>query len=129
VLSRSYPALTDDPKLLAFLGEQRGKTRFLAATPNALLAAPMIIQTSQPVMAVGGFFGNDPVMAVDAFAEKIEQGEVRFVVLSANRRTRDFERWVRTHGKPVDPDLWRSLPPDPRRSIVLYDLSRGHSAD
>jgi 4-amino-4-deoxy-L-arabinose transferase-like glycosyltransferase len=123
ILSRDWKALTDDPKLQAFLQEHRGNARFLLAAPNALLAAPVIIGTGQPVMAFGGFFGNDPVMSVDAFAKAVERGEVRFVVLATNRRTRDFERWVRAHGTIVDPSQWRSLPPEPRRAIMLYDLA------
>lgn len=122
ILSRNWTALTDDPKLQAFLQQHRGNARFLLAAPNALLAAPVIIGTGQPVMAFGGFFGNDPVMSVDAFAKAVERGDVRFVVLATNRRTRDFERWVRAHGTVVDPAQWRSLPPEPRRAIVLYDL-------
>jgi 4-amino-4-deoxy-L-arabinose transferase-like glycosyltransferase len=123
LLSRSYRPLTDDPKLHAFLRDQRGEARFLLAAPNALLAEPVIIHTDQPAMAFGGFFGDDPVMSVDDFAKRVDRGEVRFVVLAANRRMRDFERWVRAHGMPVDPSLWRSLPPEPRRSIALYDLA------
>lgn len=123
ILSRDWKALTDDPKLQAFLQRHRGTARFLLAAPNALLAAPVIIGTGQPVMAFGGFFGNDPVMSVDAFAKAVERGEVRFVVLATNRRTRDFERWVRAHGTIVDPAQWRSLPVEPRRAIVLYDLA------
>jgi 4-amino-4-deoxy-L-arabinose transferase-like glycosyltransferase len=123
LLSRSYRPLTDDPKLRAFLQDHRGQTRFLLAAPNALLAAPVIVHTGQPVMAFGGFFGDDPVMSVEDFASRVEQGEVRFVVLATNRRVRDFERWVRGHGTPVDPALWRSLAPEPRRSIALYDLA------
>ena len=123
LLSRSYRALSDDPKLRAFLQDHRGDARFLLAAPNALLAAPVIIHSGQPVMAFGGFFGTDPVMSVDAFAKRVEQGEVRFVVLGNTRRPRDFERWVQAHGTPVDPALWRSLPPEPRRSIALYDLA------
>ena len=123
LLSRTYGALTNDPKLRAFLQEHRGETPFLLATPNALLAASIIIHSGQPVMAFGGFFGTDPVLSVDAFAKRVEQGEVRFVVLGNARRPRDFERWVQAHGTPVDPDLWRSLPTEPRRSIVLYDLA------
>jgi MYXO-CTERM domain-containing protein len=122
ILSRNWTALTDDPKLQAFLKEHRGDARFLLAAPNALLAAPLIVRTGQPAMAFGGFFGNDPVMSVDAFAKAVERGEVRFVVLATNRRTRDFERWVRAHGTVVGPSLWRSLPPEPRRAIALYDL-------
>jgi 4-amino-4-deoxy-L-arabinose transferase-like glycosyltransferase len=123
ILSRDWKALTDDPKLQAFLQQHRGNARFLLAAPNALLAAPVIIGTGQPVMAFGGFFGNDPVMGVDAFAKAVERGEVRFVVLATNRRTRDFERWVLAHGTIVDPSQWRSLPPEPRRAILLYDLA------
>jgi len=123
LLSRTYGALTNDPKLRAFLQEHRGETPFLLATPNALLAASIIIHSGQPVMAFGGFFGTDPVLSVDAFAKRVEQGEVRFAVLGNARRPRDFERWVQAHGTPVDPDLWRSLPTEPRRSIVLYDLA------
>jgi 4-amino-4-deoxy-L-arabinose transferase-like glycosyltransferase len=123
LLSRSYRALTDDPKLRAFLQEHRGDARFLLAAPNALLAAPVIIHSGQPVMAFGGFFGTDPVLSVDAFAKQVERGEVRFVVLGNTRRPRDFERWVQAHGRPVDAELWRSLPLEPRRSIVLYDLA------
>ncbi len=123
ILSSDWKALTDDPKLQAFLQQHRGNARFLLAAPNALLAAPVIIGTGQPVMAFGGFFGNDPVMGVDAFAKAVERGEVRFVVLATNRRTRDFERWVLAHGTIVDPGQWRSLPPEPRRAILLYDLA------
>ena len=46
-----------------FLQDNRGKSRFPACRPNALLAAPVIVRTGQPVMAFGGFFGTDPVMA------------------------------------------------------------------
>jgi 4-amino-4-deoxy-L-arabinose transferase-like glycosyltransferase len=123
LLSRNYGALTNDPKLRAFLQEHRGEARFLLAAPNALLAAPVIIQSGQPVMAFGGFFGSDPVLSVDAFARQVERGEVRFVVLGNTRRQRDFEHWVQAHGTPVDPDLWRSRLTEPRRSIVLYDLA------
>jgi 4-amino-4-deoxy-L-arabinose transferase-like glycosyltransferase len=123
ILSRNYIALTDDPKLHAFLQQRHGPAPFLLAAPNALLAAPVIIRTGQPVLAFGGFFGNDPVMSVDAFAKRVERGEVRFVVLATNRRIRDFERWVRAHGTIVDPAEWRSLPPEPRRAIVLYDVA------
>ena len=116
-------ALTDDPKLQAFLQEHRGNARFLLAAPNALLAAPVIIGTGQPVMAFGGFFGNDPVMSVDAFAKAVERGEVRFVVLA----TKPAHARLRALGARPRHDR-RSCPvalaaAEPRRAIVLYDLA------
>ncbi|MGD9878980.1 MAG: glycosyltransferase family 39 protein [Reyranella sp.] len=123
ILSRDWRALTDDPRLAAFLRDNRGKARFLLAAPNALLAAPVIVRTGQPVMAFGGFSGTDPVMGIDAFARLVERGEVRYAVLGSTRRQGEFERWVVAHGRPVDPAAWRSLPPEPRRTIILFDLT------
>ena len=82
ILSRNFTALSDDPKLHQFLLAQRGSARFLAAAPSTRLAAPVIIRTGQPVMAVGGFSGNDPILSLDDFARKVERGDVRFVLLS-----------------------------------------------
>lgn len=124
ILSRSYRSLTDDPKLIAFLREHRGGARFLAATPTALLAAPLIIRTGEAVLPFGGYLGNDPIMSIQDFAARVERGEVRYVLLGTARRPADFEAWVIARGTPVDSSLWRSLPPEPRRLLTLYDLSR-----
>jgi 4-amino-4-deoxy-L-arabinose transferase-like glycosyltransferase len=123
ILSRQFRPLTDDPKLLAYLQAQRGRARFLAATPTALLAAPIIIRTGEPALAFGGYLGNDPIMGVEAFAERVRRGEVRYAILGTAPRPADFDAWVRAHGVPVDPALWRSLPPESRRRIALYDLA------
>jgi 4-amino-4-deoxy-L-arabinose transferase-like glycosyltransferase len=122
ILSRKRTPQTDDPRLLAFLDARRGNARFLAATPNALLAAPLIIRSGEPVLAFGGYLGNDPIMTLDAFAERVRRGEVRYVLLSFARRPADFDAWVRARGRPVDPALWHSQPPETRRTVSLYDL-------
>ena len=61
-------------------------------------------------MAFGGFFGNDPILSVDAFAEKVERGEVRYVLLAHHAPAARLQRWVQANGTPVDPAQWRSLP-------------------
>jgi 4-amino-4-deoxy-L-arabinose transferase-like glycosyltransferase len=124
VLSRDWRGLTEDPQLVTFLEQQGGDGRYFAAAPNALLAAPLIIRTGQAVMAFGGYAGRDPVIDLEAFAKLVERGEVRFVILSDARRRGDFDHWVRTHGVVVEPSRWRSVPPEPRRSIALYDLKQ-----
>lgn len=123
ILSRDWRALTDDPKLATFLQNNRGKAGFLLAAPNALLAAPVIVRTGQAVMAFGGFLGTDPVIGIEAFARLVERGEVRYAVVGSTRRQSEFERWVVAHGRPVDPAAWRSLPPEPRRAVILFDLA------
>jgi 4-amino-4-deoxy-L-arabinose transferase-like glycosyltransferase len=122
VLSRHYAALSDDPKLHAFLLAHRGEARFLVAAPTTGLVAPVIVHTGQPAMAVGGFFGNEPILTTEAFADRVKRGEVRYVLLMARIRPTDFTRWVRAKGKPVDEAEWRSVPVSGWRSIMLYDV-------
>jgi 4-amino-4-deoxy-L-arabinose transferase-like glycosyltransferase len=123
ILSRNWNALSEDPKLVEFLIANRGQARFLMATPTALLAAPIIIGTGQPVMAMGGFNGRDPILTVDAFAEMARRGEVRYVLLGGRaREANELVQWVWANGKPVDEAEWRSLAADPRRPISLYEL-------
>ncbi len=123
ILSRNWGALSDDPKLVEFLIANRGQARFLLATPNTRFAAPLIISTGQPVMAMGGFSGRDPILTVEALAELARRGEVRYVLLGGRaREANDLVRWVWANGKPVNETEWRSLAPDTRRPISLYEL-------
>ena len=124
ILSHQYRTPTDDPKLLAFLQKERRSARFLAAAPTAVLAAPLIVRSGEPVIAYGGYLGNDPIMDVAAFAERVKRGEVRYAILGEARRPAGFDAWVRANGTPVDPALWRSLSPEGRRPIALYELKR-----
>ena len=77
------------------------------------------------MLAFGGYLGNDPIMSLDAFADRVKRGEVRYVLLAPGRRPAEFDAWVRARGTPVDPALWRSPNPEPRRALALYDLARG----
>jgi 4-amino-4-deoxy-L-arabinose transferase-like glycosyltransferase len=124
-----------DARLLAFLrGNHRGE-RYLLATLNARLAAPVIIETGLPVMAIGGFMGTDPILTPERFAALVADHQVRFVLLGgdfARRRggvpsQREITEWIRGNGAPVDEALWRSTPErasGPGRNVnpELYDL-------
>jgi 4-amino-4-deoxy-L-arabinose transferase-like glycosyltransferase len=125
ILSRDYPPPSRDPKLHAFLLANRGAARFIAATPSVRLAAPIIIATSQPVMAVGGYLGTDPILTVEQFAGKVARGEVRYVLLGGGlERANSMSNWIRENGKAVDDELWRSYPTYWATPLRLYDLKR-----
>jgi 4-amino-4-deoxy-L-arabinose transferase-like glycosyltransferase len=66
-----------------FLLTHRGHTHFLLATTFASEAAPYIIDTDQPVMALGGFTGDDPIFTVNGFKQQIAHGQVRYVLTTA----------------------------------------------
>ena len=105
-------------RLVGFLAANRHGERFLLATSSTRAAAPIIIETGEPVMAMGGFHGLDPILTPEALARMAEQGHVRFVMLGdlspISRRmggeaaSRPVADWVRANGAPVDPALWRS---------------------
>ncbi len=124
ILSRNWPAMTDDPKLAEFLIAHRGQARFIAMTPDALLAAPLIIRTGLPVLAVGGFLGTDPTLTSDQLAASVADGDVRYAVLGAGGRGRDVANWIRRHSDGVDDAQWRSLPVplEPIRTISVREL-------
>jgi 4-amino-4-deoxy-L-arabinose transferase-like glycosyltransferase len=68
-----------DDRLLDFLERNRGDTRFLLVTRSAQEAAPFIIETGEPVMALHGF-GSDPILDEAGFRDRRARGEVRFVL-------------------------------------------------
>lgn len=122
------------PKLIAFLMSYRHGERFLLGTSSTYLASPVIIQTGQPVMAMGGFHGLDPILSPDALARMVETRQVRFVMLGdlsfisrrmgAETAGRPIADWVRAHGKPVDAALWRGAAGEDEAPATLAAAAR-----
>ena len=108
-----------DARFLAFLRDNHHGERYVLATLNARVAAPVIIETGQPVMAIGGFMGIDPILTPERLAALVTDHQVRFVLLGGGgdfRRagvespTRAIAEWVRAKGALVDEARWRSTP-------------------
>ncbi len=107
---------TAQEELLAFLEANRNGAPYLAATTNASLAAPLVLATGEPVMALGGFIGRDPILTVDELATKVRAGEVRFFLLVGPTGGRgraggsggatDNTSWVTANCSLVPPDSW-----------------------
>jgi 4-amino-4-deoxy-L-arabinose transferase-like glycosyltransferase len=120
--------------LIAFLRANHHGERFLLATPSAQLAAPLIVATGEPVMAMGGFHGLDPILTPERLARLVEARQLRFVmlgelsiasrVMGAESAGRPLADWVRASGKPVDAARWSGPPAELGRASrrQLYDL-------
>jgi len=132
---RGGAGIARDARLLAFLRANHRGERYLLATLNARLAAPVIIETGQPVMAIGGFMGVDPILTPESLAAMAADRQVRFVLLGGDfaRRggaeppQRSITDWIKGTGAVVDPALWRSAPARAEvqgRGVApeLYDL-------
>jgi 4-amino-4-deoxy-L-arabinose transferase-like glycosyltransferase len=65
--------------LLAYLVANRGSSTWIIAVASSQEAAPLIVTTGLPVMALGGFSGGDPAITVAGFRGLVRRGQVRFV--------------------------------------------------
>jgi 4-amino-4-deoxy-L-arabinose transferase-like glycosyltransferase len=124
---------TQNPqRLLEFLKTKRHGEQYLVAAQNVRAVAPIIIQTGEPAIALGGFSGGDPALTVDQLAEWVHQGRLRYMLLSdtggrggwgppaalgegrgldpggTQGFAAEIATWVREHGQRVDPGLWQS---------------------
>ncbi|HTK08414.1 MAG TPA: glycosyltransferase family 39 protein [Ktedonobacteraceae bacterium] len=118
-------------RLIQYLLLHEGKTRFLLATLDSLTAAPIILATDKPVMALGGFLGIDPIVTPEKLSVLVAGGEVRYFLLPYFQVSqlpvqirqalaqKDFARfgiasslvallsWVNTNCQLVPDELWR----------------------
>jgi len=102
-------------KLTGYLIAHREAAKFLVAVPNANVAAPLIISTGLPVMAIGGYLGDDPILTPSDIERLASDRQLRFVMLGGftlapakqAAALDPIARWVRANGRPVDPKLWR----------------------
>ena len=109
----SPPGLHVDKRLVAFLQTNRRGEKYLLATLTCDAAASLIVATGEPVMAIGGFLGTDPVLTADKFAQIVADEELRFVMLTGEGPRggqTEIAAWIREHGKPVSMELWRERP-------------------
>ena len=67
--------------LVTYLEANRGTATFLVAVPSSQSADSIIIQTGEPVMAMGGFSGTDPILTADRVAQLVKDGAVRYFLL------------------------------------------------
>ena len=76
-----------NPRLLDYVRANRGGATWILAVEGGLEAAPIIVQTGLPVMAIGGFQGRDPAIALEGFRLLVRQGRIRFA--SAGQKVSD----------------------------------------
>lgn len=89
------------------LNNRRGET-FILAVGSANEASQIIIDTSQAVMAVGGFMGQENILSASEFEQFVKQRKVRYVLVSPifARSQKELTTWITANGKAVSPELW-----------------------
>jgi 4-amino-4-deoxy-L-arabinose transferase-like glycosyltransferase len=83
-------------RLIDYVSERTGDSAYLLAVPSAQQGALIVLETGRPVLYMGGFNGQDPVIDPGGLAEMVGRGELRFVLYSREGRWRDAQigRWL-----------------------------------
>ncbi len=78
----SGDGLSVDSVLLKYLEANQGSAKYLFATTSSRTAAPYIIVSGKPVMALGGFSGSDQILTLSQLKALIREGQIRYFLLS-----------------------------------------------
>jgi 4-amino-4-deoxy-L-arabinose transferase-like glycosyltransferase len=70
-----------DPTLVEYLQANKGDAGYLVAVSNAMSASPIILNTDEPVISLGGYNGVDPVFTADELADLVNEGAARFFLM------------------------------------------------
>ncbi|HET9867148.1 MAG TPA: hypothetical protein VFQ06_07650, partial [Nitrospira sp.] len=93
-----------------------------------------ILQTNEPVIAIGGFNGNDPVLSTTRLAGLVNNGAVRFFVLEeTSRESNRAAQWIIQNCQSLSKTAWQPRPASSdkeAKGIVspLYDCSPGQGS-
>jgi hypothetical protein len=59
----------------------QGSARWIVAADGSMVAASIQLAAGEPVMAMGGFTGNDPTPSLDALKAAVASGDLRYVLV------------------------------------------------
>jgi 4-amino-4-deoxy-L-arabinose transferase-like glycosyltransferase len=107
---RDGMAMTSNPKLENYLMSNYRKGTYLVATLNAMSAAPIILDTDLPVMAMGGFMGSDPALSVQKLQTLVNEGQIRYFLLqgrSFGNQQSAVENWIKNNCVIVPESKWQ----------------------
>jgi hypothetical protein len=73
-----------------YLQANKGGAEYLVATSNAMSASPIILNTDEPVISLGGYNGIDPVFTAREIANLVDRGAVRFFLMPDRERMEEM---------------------------------------
>ena len=114
-------------RLVDYLERHQGSAAYLVAVNGSVTAAPFILQSGKPVMAMGGFTDTDPAPTVTEFERLVATGRVHEVYIpkgtvtfgSGMTSTEAVDVWVEKHGTVVATAAYGGE----GRAMTLYDVT------
>lgn len=95
-------------ELVSYLVNHRGSATWLVAVGSAQSASSIILETGEPVIAMGGFTGSDPAMTLAKLKEYFESGKLKYIIVGDDNRGANSEitEWVKDNLTAVDADTY-----------------------
>lgn len=95
---------TNTAALDRYLVQHRGSATWIVAVVGSMVAAPIILDTGRPVMAMGGYNGNDPTPTAGELRVYVAGGELKYVLLTTGSMfgPPGVIPWVTSHCMAVD---------------------------
>jgi 4-amino-4-deoxy-L-arabinose transferase-like glycosyltransferase len=98
-----------DTALVRYLEAHQGSALYLVATASSQSASSIIIATGKPVMALGGFSGNDAIVTPAQLAKLVASGRVHYFLVQSGGmggmggggNNSALMQWVQAHGTVV----------------------------
>jgi hypothetical protein len=92
--------------VIRYLMRNREGSEYIVAVQNAGTAANIILSTGMPVMTIGGYSGNDPILKVKSFEQMIQKGNVRYFLINRSADPRGQStilKWISRNGHMIPP--------------------------
>ena len=107
------PGNGSNTALIKYLVANKGNANYLVAVASSQEADAIILATNQPVMALGGFSGSDPILTTSQLAALVAQGTVRFFLVNGSGGgpgggQSSLTSWVTQHCSSVPSSQWQS---------------------
>jgi 4-amino-4-deoxy-L-arabinose transferase-like glycosyltransferase len=104
-----------DTALISYLEAHKGNAKYLVAVASSNEADSIILETNQPVMALGGFSGSDPILTTSQLAALDKSGTVRYFLLNrtggggpGGSSQSALITWITQHSKVIPTSQWQS---------------------
>ncbi len=80
------------------------------ATDQTATAAPYMMKTGQPAIALGGYSGTATTLTLTQFKHLVASGQVRFYYTTGNTSSTAITRWIKANAKKVAPSQYQTRP-------------------
>ncbi|MGE5398134.1 MAG: glycosyltransferase family 39 protein [Chitinophagales bacterium] len=103
-------------KLLQYVTKNNTGETYLFATTSSNGANAYIIESGKPVMAMGGFSGQDSILTVEKVKKMVADGKIKFFLISSGERNRgpggggssEVLNWIRENSTRIPDSEWKS---------------------